>query len=148
MLKKHSFWLKTAAILQILTGLVHATGFFLQPEPQNDTEKQLLNLMNTYKADLGMGFTPTFSNLFLSMSICFTLLCLFGGWLNFYLLRKGADIRMLKGTTLINLVIFGICFFVMVFLTFLPPIALTGLIFISLLISFFNIRSIPGTQSL
>lgn len=147
MRKKYSFWLKTAAILQIITGLVHATGFFFQPEPQNDSEKQLLQLMNTYKADMGLGFAPTFSNLFLSMSICFTLLCLFGGWLNFYLLRKRVDIRILKGTTMINLVVFGICFLAMVLLTFLPPIVLTGLVFISLLISFFSFRAIPGNQA-
>jgi hypothetical protein len=103
--------------------------------------------MNSYKAEMGMGFRPTFSNLFLSMSICFTLLCLFGGWLNFYLLRKRVDIRTLKGITMINLVIFGICFVAMVFLTFLPPIILTGLIFISLLISILSFQSIPATQS-
>ncbi len=148
MLKKYSFWLKAAAIFQLITAVVHATGFFIQPEQQNETEQQLLQLMETYKADMGAGFTPTFANLFLSMSVCFTLLCLLVGWLNIYLLRKKADVKILKGVTMINLIVFGICFIVMAIFTFLPPILFTGLIFATLIITYISFRTTPETSSL
>jgi hypothetical protein len=146
MLKKYSIWLKISAILQLLTALLHSIGFFVQLEPQNETEKQMLTLMDTYKADIWLGFTPTFSNLFLSMSVCFTLLCLFGGCLNFYLLRKKTDLEILKGVILINLVIFGICFVVMAIFTFLPPILSTGLIFVALIITYISLRTTLQTS--
>jgi len=146
MLKKYSIWLKISAILQLMTALVHSIGFFVQPEPKNETEKQMLTLMDTYKADMGLGFTPTFSNLFLSMSVCFTLLCLFGGWLNIYLLRKKPGLEILRGVMLINLVIFGICFVVMAIFTFLPPILSTGLIFVALIITYISLRTTPQTS--
>jgi putative copper export protein len=102
--------------------------------------------MDTYKADMGLGFTPTFSNLFLSVSVCFTLLCLFGACLNFYLRRKKPGLEILRGVILINLVIFGICFVVMAIFTFLPPILSTGLIFVALIITYISLRTTPQTS--
>jgi hypothetical protein len=130
MLKRHTFWLKLAAAFQILTAALHSLSFIMKHEPANETEKQLLDLMYNYKMDDGMGFGPTFQNLFTSMSMAFTLLLLFGGIINIFLLRNKAEIGILKGMTSI---LFGICFAVMATLTFLPPIICTGLIFVALL---------------
>jgi hypothetical protein len=129
---KTTTWIKTAATFQILTGLIHSVGLFVTPEPKNETERQLIELMDTYRIDAGAGFTPSTSELFLALSSCMTLLCLFGGILNWYLVKK-LDAATMKGVLNINILIFGACFIIMAALTFLPPIICTGLIFVSLL---------------
>lgn len=131
-MKTFSFWLKTTAVLQILTALIHSISFFVPPQAVNDTERQLIDLMNTYQSDMGNGFHRSMADLFLSMSICFTLLYLFGGVLNFYLLRKKAGAGLWKGLLHLQLAVFGSAFLVFMALTFLPPIVLTGLVFASL----------------
>lgn len=132
MLKEHRFWLKLATFFQLFTFLVHSSNFFVTPEPQNETEKQLLELMTTYKPDMGAGFNPSTDDLFTSMSACFSLFCLFAGLINWYLLKKKPEISIIKGLTTISLIIFGGCFAIMLVFTFLPPIICTGLIFLTL----------------
>ena len=75
-------------------------------------------------------------DLFTALSACFSLVCLLGGLTLGFLARKKADVRILKGVVGIHVLVFGICFAVMAVFTFLPPIVLTGLIFISLLMAF------------
>jgi len=126
---------RTAAILQMLTGLVHSLNFLKSPEPKNDTEKQLMDLMQSYKMELGAGFAPSMADLLNCMSACFTLLCLFGGIMNYFLLKKQVPDEVMKGVIHINLFAFGILFLVTALLTFLPPILFTGAIFFALLSS-------------
>lgn len=132
---------KLAAILQLTTGVMHSLSFFVDPTPKNETESQLFYLMKNYHRDLGQGFKPTTEGLFLAMSICFTILCFFAGFLNLYVLRKSQDLSLLKGIVGINSLTFGFLFIAMTALTFLPPIVCTGLIFITFLISLFYARS-------
>ncbi len=129
MLKRHTFWLWLAAVFQILTAAVHSLSFFGNPVGRDETERQLIDLMTTYHRDLGGGFQPTTMELFIALSSCFALMYLFGGLVNVYLLRKKAPVGILKGILLINVVLFGACFVIMAFLTFTPPIILTGLVF-------------------
>jgi len=138
MQKKFSFWIWTTAILQLLTGFIHSLSFFVEQKAENQTEEQLLGLMNTYKMNMGAGFHPTMMTLFLALSSCYTLICFFGGWINIYLKRKNTPIDVMKGVMGINAMIFGICFIIMAFLTFLPPTVLTGLIFLSSLVAYFT----------
>jgi hypothetical protein len=140
MQKRNYTWLWIAAIIQYLTAALHTTGFFIQDPPANETETQLVNLMKTYKMDLGAGFHPSMNNLFVSMSVSFTLLLIFGGILNNYLLKKKPEISLLKGFVTIQTIIFGIVFVIMVIFTFLIPIICTGLIFLALLISLLSLR--------
>lgn len=135
MLKNFSFWIKAAAVLQILTGLIHSLSFLNDPQATNDTERQLVGLMSTYRMDMGAGFNPTMSDLFTSMSACFALLYLFAAWINFYLLRKNIGSELWKGLLNIQRFVFGISFVVMVVFTFLPPIVLTGLVFVCLAVA-------------
>jgi hypothetical protein len=39
MLKRHGFWLVLAIVFLSLTALIHASSLFLQPTPQNETER-------------------------------------------------------------------------------------------------------------
>ena len=94
---KRIIWLKITIVLQLLTAGIHSLSFFSDPVAKNETESQLIDLISNYHNDLGAGFTPTFSDLFTALSACFSLLCLFGGLLNMYLLRKNIPAETMKG---------------------------------------------------
>ncbi|MCW5911557.1 MAG: hypothetical protein KIT62_10805 [Cyclobacteriaceae bacterium] len=143
-MKKYTTWLKTASVFQFITAVIHATSLFLKPPPANDTEKQLFELMDTYKFDFGAGFHRTMGELTLALSACFCLVCLLGGLINWYLIRKKADTEIMKGIITINLVVFGICFGLMATFAFLPPIVLSGLIFLFLIPARLTISNISN----
>ena len=144
MLKRYTFWFTAAIIFQFLTAALHAIGLFITPDPANETERQLVTLMATYKMEDGMGFAPTFGDLFTALSSCFTFLCLFAGLTNGYLLWKQTEPDVMKGILAINVAIFGLVFLVMAVLTFLPPIVCTGLIFINLLAAYIIVPKIES----
>ncbi len=141
MLRKQKAWITTTIIFQLLTAAIHSVSFFVKPVPTNDTEKQLIELMGTYKMDLGAGFKPSMGNILLSFSISFTLLLLFGGLLNILLLRSKAEASLAKRVFGLQTIIYGACFAAMASLTFPPPIICTGLIFIGCVGSWLSLRS-------
>ena len=53
----------------------------------------------------------------------------------------------MKGVACIHVLVFAICFAVMAVFTFLPPIILSGLIFLSLLLGYLLIPRQPATSS-
>lgn len=136
---KPRFWLWTAVVLLLLTALIHGTTLFLAPAPQNDTERQLIELMRDYKTDFGAGFRRSTKELFTALSACFSLVCLLGGLTLGYLARQPVESRILKGVVGVHALVFGICFGFMLVFTFLPPIVLTGLIFLSLVMTYLTI---------
>ena len=138
-MKKYTTWLKTAAIFQFINVIIHITSFFITPAPNNETEKQLFTLMDTYQFDLGAGFHRTMSELTLVFSACLGLVCLLGGLLNWYLLRKKVEPEIMKGVITINLIVFGILSGLTITFTFLLPIISIGLIVLFLILSLFTI---------
>lgn len=138
MFSKYTFWLKTASVFQILSGLIHSIGLFSDIQGQNETEEKMLELMTNHKMDMGAGVFQSMMDLFLALSSCFTFLYLLGGINNFYLIKK-LEPSAMKGYLLINMIVFGVCFAVMAFLTFLPPIILTGIVFVLLIISYLTV---------
>lgn len=136
MLKRYTFWLTAAVLFQFITAALHSLSFFITPDLKNDTERQIHQLITTYRDDMGAGFQPTFWNLFTALSACYPLLCMLGGLTIGYLLLKHTEPNIMRGIIAINLGVFGVCFIVMLFLTFLPPIILTGLIVINLLAAY------------
>ena len=136
MLKRYTFWLSAAACFQIFSAALHAVSLFLPATPENDTEREMINLVSTYKLDMDFGFHPTFANLFTALSSCFSLLFVFAALINGYLLFKHVGPEILKGILVINILVFTACFLMMVLFTFLPPIIVTGLVLINLLIAY------------
>lgn len=141
MFKKFSFWIWGTIVTQLLTAVFHSLSFFMKPEPKNDTEKQLFDLLSSYKPDAGMGFNPSFANLFTGLSLCFTLICFFGLLLNWYLKRKSIEVGLWKGVLLIQIIIFGSMFTAMLAFTFFPPIVCTALIFIFVTASYLTAKN-------
>jgi len=140
MLKRYTFWLWTAVVFQLLTAFFHSLSLFVTPIPHDETQRQMMELMDTYKIDLGGGFHRTFDNLLTALSSSFSFLCLFGALINAYLLKKKAPRDLMRGILLINVLVFGACFAMMAIFTFLPPIILSGLIFVSLVLSYICLR--------
>lgn len=139
MLKKFSFWIWGAIVTQLLTAGFHSLSFFVQPEAKNETEKQLIGLITNYKPDAGMGFNPSFKDLFTGISIAFSLLFIFGGLLNWYFKKKNLPAELWRGFLLIETVIFGGVFIANAFFTFAPPIICTGFIFVFVLGSYLSV---------
>lgn len=144
MLRRYTFWFSAAILFQLLTGLLHSISLFVSPTATTDVERQMLELMTTYKMNAGAGFTPTFYNLFTALSSCFTFLCIFAALVNGYLLFKHTEPSVMKGIIGINVGVFGFVFLVMAYFTFLPPIVCTGLIFFNLLAAFIVIPKIES----
>ena len=134
-MKKYSTWLKTSAIWQFTAAIIHAITLFVTLPPNNETEKQLFTLMDTYRFDFGAGFHRTMGELLFTLSACFCLVCVLGGLLNWYLLRKKVGSEIMQGVITINLIVFGILFGLTVAFAFLMPIILSGLIFLFLIFS-------------
>lgn len=141
MFARFSFWIWGAIITQILTACFHAISFFVEGEPANDTEKQLDELIKTYHMDMGAEFSRTYNEIFTSLSACFSLLCLFAALVNIYMKRKKINAELWKGLLLIEVIVFGILFAVMLAFTFLPPIICTGLILLFVLGSFISAKT-------
>lgn len=140
-MKSPIIWLKIAIFFQLATACIHSLSFFNDPKPANETERQMVDLMTTYKMDMGAGFTPTMYQLFNSLSFSFTLLLFFSGIINLYLLRKKVDHSILKGVVGINLLIYAACFIVLFIWSFLPPVVCVGLIFSALFIAFWRFKA-------
>ena len=134
-MKNYITWLKTTAILQVIIAIIHAISLFVTLPPNNETEKQLFTLMDTYRFDFGAGFHRTMGELIFALSACFCLVCLLGSLLNWYLLRKKVGPGIMQGVITINLIVFGILFGLAITFTFLLPITLTGLIVLFLILS-------------
>ena len=145
MLKRYTFWFSAAILFQLITGVLHSYSLFIAASPDNETERQMIELIETYKMNAGAGFTPTFGNLVTALSSCFTFLCLFAGLTNGYLLWKQVEPNVMKGILAINVAIFGVVFLMMVVFTFLTPIIFTGLIFINLLAAYIVVPQIEST---
>ena len=137
MLKRYTFWLWVVIVFQLLNATVHSLSFVVTQVPANETERQLLDLMMNYHQDMGAGFHRSMSQLFNALSACFTLLFLLGALNNIYILQKRVATGLVKGFLAIQLVVFGICFGLMVVLAFLPPIVMSGLVFVFLAVTFF-----------
>lgn len=131
-----SFWIWATIIAQGLTALFHSLSFISKPKPRNDTEKQLIDLLNNHKLDMGGGIKRSFGSLFIGVSICFTFIYLFGAILNFYFLRSGISPAVWDGFLLVQLIIYGLVFLAQLRFTFWPPIIVTGLVFLLLLGSY------------
>lgn len=141
MLKKFSFWIWGAIITQMLTAAFHSLSFFVKVEPQNETEKKLIDLTTNYRPDAGMGFHPSFADLFTGLSLSFTLICLFGAVVNWYFKKKGLSAEQWKGLLLIETLVFGALFIAMLRFTFFPPTLCTGLIFVFVLGSYLSAKN-------
>lgn len=134
MFRKSLFVLIT---MQFITAFFHSLSFINQPVGRNETEKQLIDLFVNYKQDLGMGIHRSTYDLFTGLSLCFTLICILGGLINLFFLRKGLPQEFWPGLLKIEIIVFGAVFLSMLVFTFLPPIVCTALIFFTSIFAYY-----------
>ena len=89
----------TGTVLLLLLGLVHSTSFFETPKPANETEKQLLSLMNDYHFNL-MGSSRSMNDLLRGFSMSFMLATFAFGAFDLVVRRERAG--LLKRIALVN----------------------------------------------
>jgi len=82
-------------------GAIHASSLFEKMVPANDTERQLLGLMSSYKFNL-MGSSRSMENLMRGFSISFTLAAWGLGALDLVLVRE--RLGLLKRVALVNVI--------------------------------------------
>jgi hypothetical protein len=144
MLRRYTFWLTAAVLFQLITGIVHLLSLFLTPTVTDDTHRQILTLVTSYKINAGLGFTPTYYNIFTALSSCFSFLCFFAGLTNGYLLLKHTEPAVMRGIVGINVAIFGLVLLTFAYFTFPTLIFFAGLIFFNLLAAFVMVPKIEA----
>jgi len=125
-----TFWIWGLVIMQLLTAFFHSLSFVAKPKPKNETERQLIDLVSKYKPDMGGGIRRSFSQMFIGVSTCFTMVYTFGAVINWYFVKSELSSETWKGLLLIEVISYGILFLLMIRFTFWPPIIVTGLVFI------------------
>jgi len=90
---------KVGGVWLILLGLVHSISLFNKMAPANETEKQLLDLMNDYRFPL-MGSLRNMAELLRGFSVAFMLSALVLGALD--LSVSGERAGLLKRVALVN----------------------------------------------
>ena len=85
----------------VLLGLVHTLSLIHDPVPANETERQLFDLMNTYRFNL-MGSMRSMSDLMRGFSMAFTVASIGLGTLDLILARE--RVGLLKRIALVNVI--------------------------------------------
>jgi hypothetical protein len=92
---------KAGAVALVILGLVHSLSLIRDLAPANDTEKQLLDLMSSYKFNL-LGSLRSMADLLRGFSVSFMLAALGFGAFDLLLSRERAG--LLKRAALINII--------------------------------------------
>jgi hypothetical protein len=88
------------AIWLLLMGAVHSLSFIKPLTPQNETERQLFDLMSNYKFNVA-GAMRSMDNFMTGFSICFMLAALGFGLLDLSLVKERAV--LLKRISMVNI---------------------------------------------
>ncbi len=92
---------KAGAVALLVLGLVHSLSLIHEPVPANDTEKQLLRLMSSYKFNL-MGSFRSMADLLRGFSVSFMVAGLGFGIFDLMLSREREG--LLKRAALANII--------------------------------------------
>jgi len=94
----------------IALGLVHLLGHYglVTSTGENDSERQLLELMRGYRQDMGAGFVRSTMDLLTGFSLAFSILPVGIGLLDLVVLRHAAGAAgLLRAAAIVNAGIFG-----------------------------------------
>jgi uncharacterized membrane protein len=92
---------KAGALWLLILGAVHSTSLFIKQIPANDTERQILDLMTSYRFNLS-GSLRSMSDLMRGFSVAFMLAPLAFGVLDLVLSRERAG--LLKRVALVQII--------------------------------------------
>jgi len=112
---------KFGAWALLATGVIHLMSFLSAPQPANDTERQLFDLLKNYRFDLGAGTMRSMEELLNFFSLSMSLLCFFAGMLNLFLAKHFDNEVLAKKVVAFNAIYWTIYLVPLYLLTFLPP---------------------------
>jgi hypothetical protein len=78
---------RIGCIVLILTGLIKLSGQFIEPEPKNDTERQLMELAKTTQIDVGNGAIITVHGTQMGFGLWFSLSLIWAGVVSLFLVK-------------------------------------------------------------
>jgi hypothetical protein len=132
---------KLGGAVLVLLGSVHAISLFEKLVPANDTEKQLLDLMTSYRFNL-MGSSRSMNDLLRGFSISFMLAALGFGALD--LVLSGERSGLLKRVALVNAIWLAAMTAISVHYFFVAP---TAFLVVALLIFVLAWLKLPSIQT-
>jgi len=111
---------KIGSWAMLATGVIHALSFLNNPEPQNDSERQLFDLLKNYRFDLG-GTMRSMEELINFFSLNLSLFCLFAGITNLIIAKHLDNEALAKKVVTFNAIFWTLYLVPLYLLTFLPP---------------------------
>ena len=118
---RYKTFFKFGAWALLATGVIHLMSFISKPQPANDTERQLFDLLKNYRFDLG-NTTRSMEELLNFFSLSMSLLCFFAGILNVLLAKHfDNDEALAKKIVAFNAIFWTIYLVPLYLFTFLPP---------------------------
>lgn len=104
----------------LATGAIHSLSFLNEPQPQNDSERQLFDLLKNYRFDLA-GTMRSMQELLNFFSLSMTFLCLFAGIVNLLVVKHFDNEALAKKVVAFNAIFWTVYLVPLYLLTFLPP---------------------------
>jgi hypothetical protein len=129
---------KLGGVVLVLLGLVHAISLLEKLVPANDTEKQLLDLMTSYRFNL-MGSSRSMNDLLRGFSISFMLAALRFGALD--LVLSGERSGLLKRVALVNAIWLAAMTAISVHYFFVAPTAFLVIALLIFALASLNLQS-------
>jgi hypothetical protein len=115
----------TGIVLQLLTGPVHRIGHLSGPAPPaNEDEKLLMDLMSRVEQDFGGGFVRSTMDIFLGLSLQYSIFIVMVGLANLLAFRMAKEARYLRALCWLNAAFMGILAVNAYLYFFIPPLLL------------------------
>ena len=118
---KYKTLFKFGSWAMLVTGVIHSLSFLNEPQPQNDSERQLFDLLSNYHFDLGAGAMRSMQDLLNFFSLSLTFFCLFAGVLNLLVVKHFDNEALAKSVVTFNAAFWTVYLVPLYLLTFLPP---------------------------
>ena len=139
-MRKVNFPFRLGTYTLLITALVHLIGHFYKRPPANDQERQLLELMTTYRMNMG-GIHRTVQSILSGFSLTFAAALIFITALNLAIIRsRPADRHLVGVITLVNVIMTGILLVISGISFPLPPTVLFAAAYLSFAVSLFTER--------
>ncbi|MCC6462467.1 MAG: hypothetical protein IT260_18510 [Saprospiraceae bacterium] len=133
MLTNYKFWFKTAAWALLVTGLLHSLSLLNKPVGENDSERQMIDLMTTLV--LG-GVNRTMYELYFFFSLSMSLFTLFAAVLNLMFARYYMPSAHERKFIAASLVFWTIFLVPLILLTFIVPVVCYALCWFFFLLAY------------
>ncbi len=135
-------WHKTASWATLLTGCIHSLNFLSEPQPQNETEKQLFDLLENYKFALPGGFERSMGELMLFFNLDMSIFLISWGIINLFIARYFMPSAKDRPFLWLNLVVMTIYLVATYLLTFLIPLMCVGIMWLFFAVAAFTYKPI------